>query len=181
MVVIHALLLGSYRKSKTLCTSTQKCFKWYICSSNSICWYIENNGSFGLKFCRAEFFFHTVSSFYFLSAAIVCQRIYMHTYKGKLLLLILSPLCFLGPPVHLHRWVSWGGTCRPLSTCSGPGGPSQTCPRSFGHSVCPGPSSPSPPGHPPPTHGQTPCPQHGPPSLEPTVKDAREIFKEWFS
>lgn len=65
MVVIHALLLGSYRKSKTLCTSTQKCFKWYICSSNSICWYIENNGSFGLKFCRAEFFFHTVSSFIF--------------------------------------------------------------------------------------------------------------------
>lgn len=65
MVVIHALLLGSYRKSKTLCTSTQKCFKWYICSSNSICWYIENNGSFGLKFCRAEFFSHTVSSFIF--------------------------------------------------------------------------------------------------------------------
>lgn len=50
MVVIHALLLGSYRKSKTLCTSTQKCFKWYICSSNSICLYIENNGSFGLSF-----------------------------------------------------------------------------------------------------------------------------------
>lgn len=181
MVVIHALLLGSYGKSKTLCTSTQKCFKWYICSSNSICWYIENNRSFGLKFCRAEFFFPHCIQLYFLSAAIVCQRIYMHTYKGKLLLLILSPLCFLGPPVHLHRWVSWGGTCQLLSTCSGPGGPSQTCPRSSEHSVCPGPSSPSPPGHPPPTHGQTPCPQHGPPSLEPTVKDAREIFKEWFS
>lgn len=180
MVVIHALLLGSYRKSKTLCTSTQKCFKWYICSSNSICWYIENNGSFGLNSEEQNFFPHCIQ-LYFLSAAIVCQRIYMHTYKGKLLLLILSPLCFLGPPVHLHRWVSWGGTCRPLSTCSGPGGPSQTCPRSFGHSVCPGPSSPSPPGHPPPTHGQTPCPQHGPPWLEPTVKDAREIFKEWFS
>lgn len=101
MVVIHALLLGSYRKSKTLCTSTQKCFKWYICSSNSICWYIENNGSFGLKFCRAEFFFPHCIQLYFLSAAIVCQRIYMHTYKGKLLLLILSPVCFLGPPCTL--------------------------------------------------------------------------------
>lgn len=134
-----------------------------------------------IKILQSRIFFPHCIQLYFLSAAIVCQRIYMHTYKGKLLLLILSPLCFLGPPVHLHRWVSWGGTCRPLSTCSGPGGPSQTCPRSFGHSVCPGPSSPSPPGHPPPTHGQTPCPQHGPPWLEPTVKDAREIFKEWFS
>lgn len=134
-----------------------------------------------IKILKSSIFFPHCIQLYFLSAAIVCQRIYMHTYKGKLLLLILSPLCFLGPPVHLHRWVSWGGTCRPLSTCSGPGGPSQTCPGSSGHSVYPGPSSPSPPGHPPPTHGQTPCPQHGPPSLEPTEKGAREMIKEWFS
>lgn len=181
MVVIHALLLGSYRKSKTLCTSTQKCFKWYICSSNSICWYIENNGSFGLKFCRAEFFFHTVSSFIFYQLPLYVKGFICIHIKGSSFSLFYHLYVFLGPPVHLHRWVSWGGTCRPLSTCSGPGGPSQTCPGSSGHSVCPGPSSPSPPGHPPPTHGQTPCPQHGPPSLEPTVKDAREIFKERFS
>lgn len=181
MVVIHALLLGSCWKSKTLCTSTQKCFKWYICSSNSICWYIENNGSFGLKFCRAEFFFHNVSSFIFYQLPLYVKGFICINIKGSSFSLFYHLYVFWAPPVHLHRWVSWGGTCRPLSTCSGPGGPSQTCPRSSGHSVCPGPSSPSPPGHPPPTHGQTPCPQHGLPSLEPTVKDVREIFKEWFS
>lgn len=134
-----------------------------------------------IKFWRAEFFFHTVSSFIFYQLPLYVKGFICIHIKGSPSPYFITFMFFGPPPVHLHRWVSWGGTCRPLSTCSGPGGPSQTCPRSSGHFVCPGPSSPSPPGHPPPTHGQTPCPQHGPPSLEPTVKDAREIFKEWFS
>lgn len=100
MVVIHALLLGSYRKSKTLCTSTQKCFKWYICSSNSIRWYIENNGSFGLKFCRAEFFFHNVFSFIFYQLPLYVKGFICTHIKGSSFSLFYH-LLFFGPPCTL--------------------------------------------------------------------------------
>lgn len=120
MVVIHALLLGSYRKSKTLCTSTQKCFKWYICSSNSICWYIENNGSFGLKFCRAEFFFHNVSSFIFYQLPLyvrgfICIHIKRSSFSLFYHLYVfwapctLTSLSFLrrNLPAPLHLFWAW--------------------------------------------------------------------------
>lgn len=101
MVVIHALLLGSYRKSKTLCTSTQKCFKWYICSSNSICWYIENNGSFGLKFCTAEFFFHTVSSFIFYQLPLYVKGSICIHIKGSSFSLFYHLYVF-GAPLYTY-------------------------------------------------------------------------------
>lgn len=120
MVVIHALLLGSYRKSKTLCTSTQKCFKWYICSSNSICWYIENNGSFGLKFCRAEFFFHTVSSFIFYPLPLYVKGFICIHIKGSSFSLFYHLYVFWAPctltslsflrrnlPAPLHLFWAW--------------------------------------------------------------------------
>lgn len=120
MVVIHALLLGSYRKSKTLCTSTQKCFKWYICSSNSICWYIENNGSFGLKFCRAEFFFHTVSSFIFHQLPLYVKGFICIHIKGSSFSLLYHLYVFWSPctltslsflrrnlPAPLHLFWAW--------------------------------------------------------------------------
>lgn len=100
MVVIHALLLGSYRKSKTLCTSTQKCFKWYICSSNSICWYIENKRSFGLNFEEQNFFSTLYPALFFISCHCMSKDLYAYILREAPSPYFIT-FMFLGPPCTL--------------------------------------------------------------------------------